>query len=74
MMLSNEPMKKRHSRYLTNTIRDYLLAKGVNDVDKIDKNLKALWEFTYMMINNNEDRIAVVNRDPNNLFVSYMDR
>lgn len=61
-------------QYNPMTIRDYLLAKGVNDVDKIDKNLKALWEFTYMMINNNEDRIAVVNRDPNNLFVSYMDR
>jgi hypothetical protein len=55
------------------TIRDYLLARGVNSVNKIDKNLKALWEFTFRIVNNNEERIKVVNKDPDNMLVSWID-
>jgi hypothetical protein len=34
-------------QYNPMTIRDYLLDKGVKDVNKIDKNLEPLWKFTY---------------------------
>jgi hypothetical protein len=55
------------------TIRDYLLDKGVKDAKKIDKNLEALWEFTYRMVNTKtEPRVKVVNGDPDNLLVSWM--
>lgn len=40
-------------------------------MNKIDKNLEALWEFTYSMVNA-EDRIKIVNKDPDNLLVSWI--
>jgi hypothetical protein len=60
-------------QYNPMTIRDHLLARGVNSVNKIDKNLKALWEFTFRIVNNNEERIKVVNKDPDNMLVSWID-
>jgi hypothetical protein len=58
-------------QYNPMTIRDHLLARGVNSVNKIDKNLRALWEFTFRIVNNNEERIKVVNKDPDNMLVSW---
>ena len=56
-------------------IRDYLLTRGVNEVGKIDKNLEILWKFTYLLVNTKtEERIKVVNKDPDNLIVSWTDR
>ena len=61
-------------QYNPMTIRDYLLARGVNSVNEIDKNLKALWEFTFRVVNENtEDGIKVVNKDPDKLLVSWID-
>ena len=42
---------KIFDQYNPMTIRDYLLDKDVKDVNKIDKNLESLWEFTYDLIN-----------------------
>lgn len=60
-------------QYTPMTIRDYLFTRGVNSANKIDKNLKALWEFTFRIVNNNEERIKVVNKDPDNMLVSCID-
>lgn len=62
------------NQYNPMTIRDYLLDKGIKDVNKIDKNLEALWPFTYTLVNTKtEERIEVMKRDPDNLLVSWMD-
>ena len=58
-------------QYNPMTIRDYLLNRGVNDTCKIDKNLEALWEFTYTMVNT-EERIKIVNKNSDNLLVSWV--
>ena len=60
-------------QYNPMTIRDYLLDKGVKDVNKIDKNLEPLWKFTYDLMNT-ESRIKIVNKDPDNLLVSWLER
>jgi hypothetical protein len=52
-------------------IRDYLLGLDIKDVNKIDKNLEALWPFTYDIVNT-QDRVKVVNKDPDNLVVSWI--
>jgi hypothetical protein len=49
----------------------FYICRGVSDMNKIDKNLEALWEFTYSMVNT-EDRIKIVNKDPDNLLVSWI--
>ena len=42
--------------------------KGINNLNKDNK---ALWEFTYRTLNEEKERVKVVNRDPNNL-LSFM--
>lgn len=65
---------KGANQYNPMTIRDYLLDKGIKDINKIDKNLEALWPFTYTLVNTKtEERIEVVKRDPDNLLVSWVD-
>jgi hypothetical protein len=60
------------SPYNPMPIRDYLLGLDIKDVNKIDKNLEALWPFTYLLVNTKtEERIKVVNKDPDNLLVSW---
>jgi hypothetical protein len=59
-------------RYNPMTVRYYLLNKGVRETSKIDKNLEALWEFTYSMVNT-EERIKIVNMNPDNLLVSWVE-
>jgi hypothetical protein len=38
---------------------------------KINKDNKALWEFTYRIINEEKERVKVVNKNPDNLLVSW---
>jgi hypothetical protein len=40
--------------------------------DHINKNFEGLWRLTYRFVNE-ERRIKVVNRDPNNLLVSWIE-
>ena len=67
-ILINTP--KLSNQYNPMSIHDYLLSIDVNDVSKLDKNTKALWEFTYRLLNT-EDRIEIVNKDPDDLLVSW---
>ena len=66
--LINTP--KLPNQYNPMSVHDYLLSIDVNDVSKLDKNTKALWEFTYRLLNT-EDRIEIVNKDPDDLLVSW---
>jgi hypothetical protein len=50
-------------------LRNYL-GKGIKKCD-INKNLKGLWEITYWILNE-EQKLRVVNRNPDNLLVSWM--
>lgn len=59
--------------YYLMTIREYLLDRGIKHANQIDKNLEALWPFTYLLVNTkSEERIKVVKRDPDNLLVSWI--
>jgi hypothetical protein len=49
---------------------EYCGSGGIS-YDRINKDLGALWRFTYRFVNE-EDRVKVVNRDPNNLLVSWV--
>jgi hypothetical protein len=51
---------------------DYLLHFGVKDVDRINKNLRTLWQFIYRIVNGYEPRIKVVIKDLDNLLVSWI--
>ena len=42
--------------------------KGINNLNKDNK---ALWEFTYRIINEEKERVKVVNKNPDNLLVSW---
>jgi hypothetical protein len=72
--LKETPKPESASQYNPMPIRDYLLGLEIKDVNKIDKNLEALWPFTYLLVNTKtEERIKVVNKDPDNLLVSWSD-
>jgi hypothetical protein len=43
--------------------------KGINNLNKDNK---ALWEFTYRILNEEKKRVKVVNRDPDNLLVQWV--
>jgi hypothetical protein len=43
--------------------------KGINDLNKDNK---VLWEFTYKILYEEKERIKVVNKDPDNLLVSWV--
>jgi hypothetical protein len=43
--------------------------KGINNLNKYNK---VLWEFTYRILYEEEKRVKVVNKDPDNLLVSWM--
>jgi hypothetical protein len=61
----------RLAAYLQNTqyFKQYF---GDDDIcqNEINKNFDGLWPFTYRFVNE-ERRIKVVNRDPNNLLISW---
>jgi hypothetical protein len=61
--------------YLKNT-RYFIEYFGSNDddishIDEINKNFEGLWRLTYRFVNE-EQRIKIVNRDPDNLLVSWI--
>ena len=43
--------------------------KGINNLNKDNK---VLWEFTYRILNEEKDRVKVVNKDPDNLLVQWV--
>jgi hypothetical protein len=43
--------------------------KGINDLNKDNK---VLWEFTYRILNEENERVKVVNKDPDNLLVQWV--
>ena len=43
--------------------------KGINNLNKDNK---VLWKFTYRILNEEKERIKVVNKDPDNLLVSWV--
>jgi hypothetical protein len=59
--------------YLKNTqyFIEYFGSDGDLTYDEINKNFEGLWSLTYHFVNE-EQRIKVVNRDPNNLLVSWV--
>jgi hypothetical protein len=58
----------RHAYDQSMELRDYL-GKAIEKRD-IDKNLKGLWEITYWILNE-EQKIRVVSRNPDNLLISW---
>ena len=45
------------------------IPKGINNLNKDNK---ALWGFTYRILYEENERIKVVNKDPDNLLVSWI--
>ena len=43
--------------------------KGINNINKDNK---AIWEFTYRILNEEKERVRVVNKNPDNLLVSWV--
>jgi hypothetical protein len=53
-------------------MRKYIDAE-IKDVDReINKTFKSIWEFTYKIVCADEKRVRLVNRDPDNLLVSWI--
>jgi hypothetical protein len=44
----------------------------IKDVTEINKAFKPIWEFTYKISGGEEERVKLVNRDPDNLLVSWI--
>jgi hypothetical protein len=56
-----KPRPQPADQYNPMPIRDYLLGLDIKNVNKIDKNLEALWPFTYLLVNTKtEERIRVI--------------
>ena len=45
---------------------------GIKDITEINKGFKPIWEFTYRIVNEEKERVKVVNKNPDNLFVSWV--
>jgi hypothetical protein len=60
----------KHAHDQSSELRDYL-GKDIKKRD-INKNLKGLWEITYWILNE-EQKIRVVSRNPDNFLVSTFD-
>ena len=48
------------------------LGKTIKDVKRNKQDIQTIWEFTYKISGAEEERVRVVNRDPDNLFVSWI--
>jgi hypothetical protein len=44
----------------------------IKDITEINKGFKPLWEFTYRILNEEKERVKVVNKDPDNLLVQWV--
>lgn len=47
---------------------------NIDSHEKIDKDLKTLWPFTYRIMNQEKERIMIINEDPDNLLISWIPR
>ena len=45
---------------------------GINDITEINKWFRPIWEFTYRIVNEEKERVRVVNKNPDNLLVSWI--
>jgi hypothetical protein len=52
-------------------MKKYLDSK-INDISEINKCFRPIWEFTYKIVSGEEKRVRLVNRDPDNLLVSWI--
>jgi hypothetical protein len=52
-------------------MRKYLGTK-INDIAEINKGYRRIWEFTYKIVNEEKERVRVVNKNPDNLLVSWV--
>ena len=50
-------------------LRQYL---NLDNEEKIDKDLQVLWPFIYKIVNEERERIELVNVEPDNLLISCM--
>jgi hypothetical protein len=44
----------------------------IKDSTEINKGFKPIWEFTYRIVNEEKERVRVVNKNPDNLLVSWV--
>ena len=44
----------------------------IKDITEINKEFKPIWEFTYRILNEEKERVKVVNKDPDNLLVQWV--
>ena len=44
----------------------------IKDITEINKEFKPIWEFTYRIVNEEKERVRVVNKNPDNLLVSWV--
>ena len=44
----------------------------IRDITDINKGFRPIWEFTYKIVSGEETRVKVVNKNPDNLFVSWI--
>ena len=46
--------------------------KSEQGINNLNKDNKALWEFTYRILNEEKERVKVVNSNPDNLLVQWV--
>jgi hypothetical protein len=44
----------------------------IKDITEINKGFKPIWEFTYKIVNEEKERVRVVNKNPDNLLVQWV--
>jgi hypothetical protein len=44
----------------------------IKDITEINKGFRRIWEFTYRLVNEEKERVRVVNKNPDNLLVSWI--
>ena len=45
---------------------------AIKDITEINKGFRPIWEFTYRIVNGEKERVRVVNKNPDNLLVSWV--
>lgn len=58
--------------YLENESMQKYLDKTIKDVTEINKTFKPIWEFTYKISGGEEESVRLVERDPDNMLVSWI--
>jgi hypothetical protein len=44
----------------------------IKDITEINKGFRRIWQFTYRIVSGEEERVRVVNKNPDNLLVSWV--